>query len=212
MAITGDALLVTLRMILLGQRIQTACFYTPGGAAFATANCDGVGEAWWNNTKDRWRAMVQTSPALASFESVVVEEFDGSGGLGEFAIPTLEKPGTRVDTADPTYLPSYAATGVRLSVPTRVTRPGQKRIPFMTRADVAGNVIQPGWLTLAATWAGIYSTTLTLGAPVLLGTLTAKVCSRDPADGHITAQQDITGFVINPQATSQVSRRVGHGL
>lgn len=211
MAITGDALLINLRYTFLGQKCQTGQFYTPGGAAFITANADGVGEAWWNNVKDVWRAMVWNNVALFSFDSVLVEEFDGSGGLGEFAIPAEERAGTRsieVGTGD--YLPSYCAVGVRLTVPTRATRPGQKRIPGLLEVDVSQNIVGAEFIGLVEDLIEKYDTTITLGAPVALGTLTPKIVHRDAA-GTITAQQDVAGHVINSFVTSQVSRRRGHG-
>lgn len=211
MAITGDALLITLRYTLLGQNCQTAQFYTPGGAAFVTANCDAVGEAWWNDVKTAWRALAPISDPNVRFISVLVEEFDGSGGLGEFAIPSSEQLGTRSLSAGYDLMPSYCALGCRLTVPTRTTRPGQKRFPFLVETDVSLNVIGAAYLALANTLAGKYSATITLGAPVALGTLTPKICSRDPADGHIVASQDVSGFVLNSFITSQVSRRYGHG-
>lgn len=211
MAITGDALLITLRYVFLGQNCQTAQFYTPGGAAFITANCDAVGEAWWNDVKTDWRALVPSDVTNFSFESVLVEEFDGSGGLGEFAIPSGERDGTRIPSSSSGFMPSYVACGMRLTVPTRTTRPGQKRFPGLDEADVSNNVIGAEYLDLVEDLSRVYDTTITLGAPVALGTLTPKICKRDPADGHILASQDVAGHVINPYVTSQVSRRRGHG-
>lgn len=211
MAITGDALLITLRFTLWDQNCQTGQFYTPGGAAFITANCDGVAEAWWNDVKAAWRDLLSVGDTSARFVSVLCEEFNGLGGLGEFAIPTAESGGTRVVDPASSLMPPYCALGVRLTVPTRTTRPGQKRLPFMMETDVEGNVVGAGFITQAEAVAVVYSSTRTLGAPVALGTLTPKIVSRDPVTGSITAAQDVGGYVVNPYITSQVSRRRGHG-
>src|SRR5215211_4867806 len=187
MAITGDALLINLRFIYWNQRCQTGCFYTPGGAAFITANCDGVAEAWWNDVKEAWRGLLTEGDTSAEFVSVVVEEFNGLGGLGEYAIPVAEKFGTRDPVGATDLMPPFVAQGVRLTVPTRATRPGQKRLPFLMESDVVGNAISPAYQELAAEVAVVYSSTRTLGAPVALGTLTPKICARDPVTGAITA-------------------------
>lgn len=211
MAITGDALLMRLRYTLLGQNCETDQFYTPGGAAFITANCDGVAEAWWNDVKDAWRALLVSTAVDTRFVSVVCEEYNGSGGLGEYAIPTAESDGTRIVALNDELMPSYVALGVRLTVPTRLTRPGQKRFPFLVENDVFLNQVDASYLTLAEDVAVKYSSTITLGAPVALGTLTPIVVHfptvAEPTEHH----QDVAGYVINPYVTSQVSRRRGHG-
>lgn len=211
MAITGDRVEIKLRYTWLSQKCETVQSYTPGGAAFITANADAVGEAWWNNVKDPWRALVGPDVTVVTFDSVVVEEFNGSGGLGEFAIPAGERLGTRTGMTLIEPAASYNAVGVRLSVPTRATRPGQKRFPVFYESDLERQVLAAAYLALIPALADKYSTTLTLGAPVALGSLTPIIVSEDPVTGAETARQDVTGHVINPDLTTQVSRRKGHG-
>nr|CRY97683.1 hypothetical protein [uncultured prokaryote] len=211
MAITGDALLINLRYSWLGQKCQTGQYYTPGGAAFLTANADAVGEAWWQDVKAAWRALVVSDASVLTFDSVIVEEFNGSGGLGEFAIPTAERLGTRVLGGSPEPCASYNAVGVRLTVPTRNTRPGQKRFPVFYENDLERQVIAAAYLALIPALAAKYSNTLTLGAPVALGTLTPIIIKYDPNTGAELDRQDVAGFVVNPDLTTQVSRRKGHG-
>jgi len=211
MAITGTRLLINLRYTYLGQKCQNGQIYTPGGAAFITANCDAVGEAWWNDVKDLWRAMVADQPTVFRFDSVIVEELDGSLGLGEVAIPTGERDGTRdLDEGD-TIMPSYCAVGMRLTVPTRLTRPGQKRIPGVYESDVLGNDLSATVLGLVEDLSRVYDTTITLGAPVALGTLTPKIVHFPTVEHPTETEQDVAGHVINAKITTQVSRRFGHG-
>lgn len=211
MAITGSKLLVRLRYTFLGQKCETDQVYTPGGAAFITANCDAVGEAWWNDVKTDWRALIDPIGGDFTFDSVVVEEMDGSLGLGEFAIPTGERVGTRAAGDPGDFMPSYCAVGVRLTVPTRLTRPGQKRFPGLLETDVYRNTVGGEFLALVEDVVVHYSATITLGAPVALGTLTPKILHLATAEHPTPTEQDVAGFVINPDITTQVSRRKGHG-
>lgn len=211
MAILGTKLRITLRYVLLGQMCQTAQVYFPGGAAFATANADGVGEAWWNHVKDDWRAMFEADTSRAAFNSVLVEELDAGLAYGEYAVPVGEREGTRPATAAPGWLPSYVALGCRLTVGTRLTRPGQKRFPGFTEADLVDNEVQAAFLALGADLAVRYSSTIALGAPVATGVLIPIILSLDPVTGAEIARQDVVGFALNPMVTTQVSRRFGHG-
>ena len=211
MAITGDALNIILRYTMLGQKCQTGQIYTPGGAAFLTANCDAVGAAWWANVMTEWRALIIDDETQFTFDSVVVEELNGSLGLGEFAIPIGERSGTRDGTGYGGLMPPYCAVGVRLTVATRATRPGQKRFPGLTEADVDGNIVGAEFLGLVEDLTVHYDQNITLGAPVALGTLTPKIVHFPTVNKPAYAEQDVQGHVINPNITSQVSRRYGHG-
>lgn len=211
MAITATLLRITLRYVLMGQKCETQQYYEPVGAAFLTATPVGVGEAWWNDVKAAWRGLA-VSGAPSSFDTVVVEEIGGGLAFGEFAVPTAEKGGTRAYASSGDYLPSYCAVGCRLTVGTRSTRPGQKRFPFVGESDTGDNVVSATYLALAATLAEKYSSTITLGAPVATGTLRPKVVRwSKTVPPTVVASQDVTGFLLNPYITSQVSRRRGNG-
>lgn len=211
MPFTSDLINITLRYTFLGQKCQTAQAYSPAGAVFATVNATQVGEAWWNDVKTAWRSMFIPNDDKATLDSVLVEEIGGSLSFGEYAIPTDERSGTR-DPGDATnYLPSYVAVGCRLTVPTRSTRPGQKRFPGALNTDVIENVVQAAFLGLCESLALKYDSVITLGAPVALGTLAPRIVHYDPP-GTVAASQDVDGHVINGYVTSQVSRRTGHGI
>jgi len=210
MPFTSDLINITLRYTFLGQKCQTAQAYSPAGAVFATVNATQVGEAWWNDVKEAWRGLFVNVVGALSLDSVLVEEIGGSLSFGEYAIPVDESTGTR-DPGDATaYLPSYVAVGCRLTVPTRATRPGQKRFPGLLDTDVFENVVQATFLGLCEGLALKYDSVITLGAPVALGTLAPRVVHYS-APGVVGASQDVDGHVINGYVTSQVSRRFGHG-
>lgn len=211
MAFTGDIVKIGLRYIYLGQRCQTERTYRGEGATFYAADPTQVGEAWWADVKTAWRGLTNSSFGPI-FESVYVEELGGSLSYGEFSIPSGERTGTRAPGTLGDALPSYVACGVRLSVATRRTRPGQMRLPFICDDDTTANTLKAGYLTLAAAVATKYSSVLVLGAPVALATLTPLVVTYTATVPPTVAEdQPIVGYVLNGNATSQVSRRPGHG-
>lgn len=212
MPITSGTLILTVRYLLLGQKCQTSMAYMPEGAAFLTATAAGVAEAYWNDVKTAWRAMAFNSIASAQFVSVVCREVGGSLGLGEYAIPAGEQAGTRSTGGANGFAPSYVAVGVRLAVGTRITKPGQKRVPFILEDDVLANSASSAVQALADTLAQKWSQPIVLGAPVATGSLIPVVARLDRTNPDVLiAQQEVTGHAVNPFLTSQVSRRYGHG-
>src|SRR5947208_2564809 len=123
MGITSGLIRVTIRFMHLAQQCEYVGYYFLGGAAWLTANRPDGAEAYWNNIKDRWRALYPAStPTLTS--SVLFEELGGSLSFGEFAVPSDEQHGTRSLDGFGNYMPAYTAVGIRLSVASRTTRPG----------------------------------------------------------------------------------------
>lgn len=168
-------------------------------------------EAWWNHVKTAYRAMALATNTTA-FSSVRVTELGNpTGEYGEFSVPTGERAGTRTSPGDADMLPSYAAIGVRLSVATRSTRPGQKRFGFLTQTDLVNNDVQSAIGTLTTTLMNVMTTNITLGAPAAGVVLVPHVVSLN-GDGTVRAHQAVTGYAINAKATSQVSRRYGRGV
>jgi len=211
MAFTGDIVKIGLRYIYLGQRCQTERTYRGEGATYYAADPTQVGEAWWNDVKAAWRGLANSSFGPV-FESVYVEEVGGALSYGEYSIPSAERTGTRAPGTLGDALPSYVACGVRLSVATRLTRPGQMRLPFVCDDDTQANALKAGYLALAATLAAKYSSVITLGAPVALATLAPLVVKyTQTVPPAVAADQEIVGYVLNGNVTSQVSRRPGHG-
>lgn len=210
MAFSASEIEITLRYTLLGENCQTARTYSWDGAAIAAATAPQLGEAWWNHYKDAWRALAPPTLSEAQFLSVLVREVGGSLSYGEFAVPTDEQEGDRAGTLA-ALLPSSNALGVRLTVGSLVTRPGQMRVPFLNELDTSGNDVGAGFQALAEDLATLYSQSNILGAPTATGVITPLVVRFGADNDTVLASQEIVGFVINPFATTQVTRRKRHG-
>jgi len=206
----GAYVKIILRYTFLGQLCENVMRYQTDGAAWLTADAAGGAEAWWNNTKDRWLAIAPADINIASYDSVLFSEDDPDGAYGEFAIPADEREGTRSTAGLGGVQTSFEAGGVRLTVATRATRPGQKRVPFIYDQDTAGNAFNTPYLDLLEDLASVWDTNLTLGAPVLTGGL-KPVIGGTIVDGFPTVYQPVIGHVVNPNVTSQVSRKQGRG-
>lgn len=170
-----------------------------------------IAEAWWAHVSSVYRAIV---PELVpdAFNQVSVRELDDpSGEYAVYGIPTAQRSGTRTSTGTSNFLPPFNSCGIRLTVGTRVTRPGQKRLAFLTEVDSNGLVIDDGYLALARLWAERITAAATLGAPAALMVLQPVIVRKNPETGLPIAHQNVTGFVINSAPTSQVSRKIGHG-
>lgn len=169
------------------------------------------GEAIWNDLKGSLRPLV-SSAHLSAFQWARVREMDSlTGEYGEFPIPPAEWPGTGTASAGG-VAPPFVAAGIRLTVSTRVTRPGQKRIPGASEGDMNSAAWESAYLTKLNTHGFALSTPSTLGAPALGSEVQPVVVSRDPASGLPTAHQNVTGYLSNPYITSQNTRKVGRGI
>jgi len=207
---TGSKISISLNATSAGQTIMNVWEYSVLEIV-GTPTAGHYGEAWWNHVKAGYRAL-----ALAAwgqvFTSVRVSELGNPlGEYGEFAIPTGERAGTRSNPTDAESMPNFTAVGVRLSVSTRVTRPGQKRFAFLTQSDVLGEDVQAPFQTLVATLMTTMVANMTLGAPAAGVVLVPNVVGLN-ADGTIRGAQLVTGYAINGKVTSQVSRRFGRGI
>lgn len=173
-------------------------------------NAADLGEAWWNHVKGVYRALVSQG-MTDFFRTVIVKDLSDNTGLyGEFGVPVGERGGTRTGVTQGEPVPAFNAVGVRLTVGTRVTRPGQKRLPGLIEDDLYGQAVGGTYMGLAATWANVISEDMVLGVPAALVTLRPSIVRKD-GTGAVTADQPVTGYVINPNVTSQVSRKVGRG-
>lgn len=211
MAIGGGSLIeVGLHMAFLSNAAVYNVWQYEVEGTFGPSSASQFGEAWWNHVKDEYRAICSAN--ASPFRTVLVRELnEPAGAYGEYAIPTAEWSGTRPAPAGD-WLPSYVGVGVRLTVDTRVTRPGQKRFSFLTESDSDGTYVQTDYATRLATLMGVMSGQMVLGDPAVGATLNPIVVRKDPATGVVTAHQNISGYIINNALTSQVSRRVGRGI
>lgn len=213
MAILSPYVKVTLRGVVLGQQWEVGQWYRTNGAAFLTASPEGVGEAWWNDVKTVVRNFVPYAASL-TLNSVFVEEPGSTGAYGEFPIPIGERLGTRGSPTDQStsLLPPFVAAGIRQTVGSRITRPGQKRFPGLVEADITTGSLQSGALAVLTPVGSKWSTTITLGAPVATGTLTPVIVQTASLTGPVIIAQDVTGYLVAVEPTSQVSRKVGRGI
>lgn len=210
MAITADKLKFAIRGVFLGQQVEVVQWYRPTGAAFLTADAASVAEAYWNDIKTLWRAC-HISGAFDHTTSIFVSEPGDSGAYGEFAVPTLEQPGTRDETGLGDFLPPTNSVAMRQTVATRATRPGQKRFWGLLEGDNVNGVLQAGMAALVEALSVKFDSTITLGSPVATGVLDPIIVSIDRATGDITASQLVIGHVLNPNVSTQNSRKFGHG-
>lgn len=170
-----------------------------------------IAAGWWNHVKSTYRALPTVSYGSV-FQSAIIRDLDDpTGDYAEYSIPVGERAGTRSDTAANSYASTFTAVGVRLAVGTRVTRPGQKRFSFITESDLNGNQVESAYLSLITTHMGVMSVDMLLGSPAAGVVLKPYVVRKD-ATGALVASQPVTGFVVNPYVTSQVSRKQGRGI
>jgi len=195
--------------LCLGQRWMNVFQYliaNPVGDTEPVA----LAAAWWNDVKASYRAMV-VSTASSAFMSVVVRDLSvPTGAYAEWPIPGGEHAGNRTTSELGDNMPPFTAFAVRLTVGSRVTRPGQKRFPFLNEVDNGAGLLVGDMGTLAASWAAIIAHEMTLGVPALLTVLTPVICRKDAA-GLVTAHQPVTGYIVNPYITSQNTRKIGRG-
>ena len=205
----GSLLEVTLVQAFLGNAQVLNVFQYAVGGSFGTVSAANWGEAWWNHVKTPMRAICSAN--ASPFRAVRVREMeDPVGAYGEFGIPTGEWAGTRTPPAGD-WLPMFVGAGVRLSVATRVTRPGQKRFSYLTEADCDGTLLLTAYSTLLNTLMTTLAANMVLGAPALAAELQPVVVRKDPTTGLPTASQPVTGYIISNNVTSQVSRKAGRG-
>lgn len=170
-----------------------------------------LAEGWWNHVKATYRALYATG-AGNIFQEVKITELDVVGGdYATFPVPVGERAGTRTTPSPNTFQASFMATGVRLTVGTRVTRPGQKRLPLVYEADSDGDALEAGWISLVNSWGAVIAADMTLGSPAATAIL-HPIVVRKAVDGTVAAYQDVTGYLTNPRPTSQVSRKYGRGF
>jgi hypothetical protein len=207
----NDEIKVAFRYTYLGQKCENVQTYLVGGVSSVLFTMDQVLEGLWNDYKARFRALGSTSTAVNTFDSLLGQQVGGSLQFAEFAIPSGERAGTRAAGDDGEWLTSFAAVGIRQTVGTRLTRPGQKRFPFLREGDVVGNAIAPTPLIPFNALGGAFSQVSVLGAPALGMALQPQVVHEPGARDPVRHVQPVIGWVTNSNVTSQVSRKLGRG-
>lgn len=210
MTIAADSLVeVTLNMLFDNQKVANVYQYNVL-AATPVDSAEQYAAAWWNHVKGAYRGLC-VSGAGSVFQSVVIRELNNpTGDLAEYAIPAGEQDGSRAAGSLGPFLAGFVAVGARLAVANRTTRPGQKRFLFLTEGDVAGPSVGATFIGLVEDILDLVTDDILLGSPAV-GAAFQPIVTRKDATGAVTAWQPVTGYVVNPLLTSQVSRKVGRG-
>ncbi len=211
MSLVGAEIKVAFRYTYLGQKCENVQSYICQGAAFLVTPMSDVLLALWNDYKDRLRALTMDDTSIATWDSLLGTEVGGGLAFAEFPVPPGEQAGTRVIVGLGDAVNSFTAGGFRQTVGTRVTRPGQKRFPFLVESDLVRQALQNPYIPLLTDVATAFCNPSALGAPVVGGVL-QPIIVHEPTTLHPTrAVQNVTGFVVNTNATSQISRKLGRG-
>lgn len=202
---------ITLRQSWYGQQINNVWHYNimgaPGGVGVSAAE---LAQAWWNHVKSAYRAICPSDQGNC-FNTVLLRVVNNpAGDYGEYSIPVGEQAGTRTPGTQNQGQPPFNAASVRLVVGTRVTRPGQKRFAFLNEGDNNNGGLQSSYTTPLTALMTVMVAQMTLGAPAALFVLRPEVFRLTSTD-LLLASQPITGYVINPNISSQVSRKYGRG-
>lgn len=212
MAVTeGNLIEVVVKQVAFQQQILNTWTYLVTGT-FSGISAGAVANAYWQAVKATYRGVIADA-YNPYFSAITVRVLDDPlGDYGEYSIPTGERAGTRVGGGGD-LAPVFLATGVRLTVDTRVTKPGQKRIGGLMEGDITNGVVSGSVITtidalMSVAAAGV----LTLGVPALGMDLLPVVVRKDPTTGIPTAHQEITGHLVNIQVTSQNTRKIGRGV
>lgn len=207
---TNDLVEIELHMLVYNQTMMNVFQYRFSEFEFGVTLAQ-ILPAWWAHVRTVYRAMAYTGYGQV-FQKIVGRQLNApTGELAEYGIPEGEQTGTRANPSPAHFMPSFNSIGIRLLVGTRATRPGQKRLPFMAEADVTNGALDSTITALTVTWANLMTSNMALGAPAALTALT-PIITRKTSQGLVTAHQDVTGYLINPQVTSQNSRKIGRGI
>lgn len=201
---------ISIRGTILGQRWQNSQVYDINNVFGTSTPVVALCEAYWTHIRSDLRATLPAYPDVA-INSIYAEEMTSGGGYAEYAIPLSESTGTRPTETLGGLLPPFIAASVRLAVSSRVTRPGQKRFVGLCEVDNAGGVMAPGIRGQYNLLAQYFVQTLTLPAPMAFTTLTPMIVRLNPETGAVVASQPVVSAYVNPNISTQNSRKYGRG-
>lgn len=174
-----------------------------------TVSAANLAEAWWNDRKTTYRAALAIGFGAVLKTVKCRSMMSATGDAGEFAIPTAERTGSRATPAGEQE-PRFLSVGMRLVVPTRITRPGQKRIFGLYEDDVSGDGIVGTMPALVLAIATSQLPSMILGAPALAQTMIPVVAGFD-GTYPVTRFQPWTSAIVNTNVTTQNTRKFGRG-
>lgn len=172
---------------------------------------EALGEAWWNHVKTVMRAL-PTVNYNELFQSVEVRELNNpTGDYGTYSIPSGEWAGTRAAPTNPELLPPFCAASLRLTVSSRLTRPGAKRFVGLVESDQNGGILVAGVITLLNNIGGVVTAPIVLGAPAATVSLTPVIVKKGTG-GSVLSHQPITGYLAGSRVTTQNTRKFYRGV
>ena len=201
---------IAIRGQFIGQAWQVSQYYDFANIFGTTITASEAGEAYWDNVSGPIRALFVTTPNL-TVNSIFIRELAAGGEYGEYAIPIAEQQGVRSAEGMGEFLPSFAAFGFRLAVATRTTRPGQKRFPGVMEGDNSSGVLSQAARDLVAAVAVKFVETLTMNPPAAFVTMQPRIVRLNPSTGTVVASQPVAGALVNPNVTTQNTRKMGRG-
>lgn len=212
MADAGDVITLALEMQNQNQQTLNVWYYRVNVAPQAVPIV-GIAEAWWNHVKDAYRALALGSYTGHRFLRVHARDaIDPLGEAASWEIPTAERVGTRVAIGDGGQaLPPFIAATARLNVATRATRSGSKRFPFLLESDSDAAALTAGFAGLVGDVLLAAATSMILGAPAALVELYPVVYGKGVSDPPVYVTQDVVSYSVNPNVSTQNSRKMGRG-
>lgn len=170
-----------------------------------------LAEAWWNHVKTVMRAFPTVAYAEL-YQSIEVRELNNpTGDYGTYAVPSGEWAGTRANPTQADTLPPFCAGSIRLTVGTRLTRPGSKRFVGLVEGDQVGGILHGATITLLNNIGNVVTAPIVLGAPAATVSLTPIIVKKG-AGGSVLAHQEITGYLASNRVTTQNTRKFFKGI
>ena len=207
MAITGGSVLrLTLVQNYMAQEVLNV-FYAKQTAGSSSDSPATVVDGFWQDIKAAWRAVMPDTDDML-ITKIVLEDLVTPFDYYEYVVPTSEQRGTRSYTG--ALLNSFSAASIKIVVPTRATRPGGKRISGLTEDVVDRQNLVSSYITLLNTLFAALATGWAATSPGSGSYAVGVYGYGRPASSSPTFQQ-MSGYLVSPYVSSQVSRKIGRG-
>lgn len=205
----GDHVKIVVKQSFLNQLVLNVFHYEMVDSGTLTAVA--LAQAFWDDIKAGWRGMVTTG---VNFNQVdVYDNDDPLGEFGSYAIPLAE----RLGVYGALNFPPNIAYGFKLTVPTRVTKPGALRIVGIRTDGVdTGGTYQAAQVTVVNTFRTAFINGFRPGAAGTIGGLPVVYGAPHNASSRYPARETavyspVTDIVLQPYITTQNTRKYGRG-